>query len=132
MRLHGGEHRETLTAAINCANSLHCLLRYGEARALLRRIVPKVRRVLGESNEVTIRTRSFYADTVCRDTGATLDDLSEAVTTLEDTEQIARRVLGGTHPTTKDIEATLQNARAALRARDTPQPSSSPPSSESA
>ena len=31
--------------------------------------------------------------------GATLDDLREAVTTLEDTERIARRVLGGAHPT---------------------------------
>ena len=34
------------------------------------------------------------------DTGATLDDLREAVTTLEDAERIARRVLGGAHPAT--------------------------------
>ena len=53
-----------------------------------------------------------------RDDGATLDDLREAVTTLEDTERTARRVLGGTHPTTEGIGETLQGARAGLRARE--------------
>jgi hypothetical protein len=47
------------------------------------------------------------------------------VTTLEDVERIARRVFGGTHPSTVGIEAALRNVRAALRARETP-PSSSP------
>ena len=48
--------------------------------------------------------------------GATLDDLREAVTTLEDAERIARRVFGGAHPLTTGIDGALQNARAALRA----------------
>ena len=51
------------------------------------------------------------------DTGATLNDLHEAATTLEDAERIARRVLGGAHPLTEGIEEDLQNARAVLRAR---------------
>ena len=55
-----------------------------------------------------------------RDDGATLDDLREAVTTLEDTERIARRVLGGAHPLTSTIEGDLRDARSALRARETP------------
>ena len=38
---------------------------------------------------------------------ATLDDLREAVTTLEDAERIARRVLGGAHPTTLGIGPSL-------------------------
>ena len=54
----------------------------------------------------------------------TLDSVREAVTTLEDTERIARRVLGGAHPTTKSIEDDIQGARAALRARETPSPRS--------
>ena len=54
--------------------------------------------------------------------GATLDDLREAVTTLEDVKRIARRVMGGEHPTTTGIEEELQLARAALRARETPSP----------
>ena len=39
----------------------------------------------------------------------------EAVTTLEDTASIARRVLGGAHPTTVSIERDVRKARAALR-----------------
>ena len=62
--------------------------------------------------------RSTYATALCRDDAATLDDLREAVTTLEDTERTARRVLGGAHPTTKGIQDALQDARAALRARE--------------
>ena len=51
--------------------------------------------------------------------GATLDDLREALTTLEETERTARRVLGGAHPLTEWIEYDLRNVRAALRARET-------------
>ena len=57
-----------------------------------------------------------------RDGGATLSDLREAVTTLEETVPIVRRVLGGAHPTTRDRELDLQDARAALRAREPPPP----------
>ena len=64
--------------------------------------------------------RSVYADALWEDPAASLDDLREAVTTLEETAPIARRVLGGAHPVTTWIEATLRDARAALRARETP------------
>ena len=53
------------------------------------------------------------------DPGATLDDMREAVTTLEELERIARRVLGGAHPLTTNIGTNLRDARAALRARET-------------
>ena len=43
------------------------------------------------------------------------------MTTLEDARRIARRVFGGTHPHTTGIDGALQNARAALRARDAPE-----------
>ena len=42
--------------------------------------------------------RSIYAQSRSEDPSATLDDLREAVTTLEDAERTARRVLGGAHP----------------------------------
>ncbi len=61
-----------------------------------------------------------YAAALYQDDGATLDDLREAVTTLEELERTARRVLGGAHPDTAAIERSLRNARAALRARETP------------
>ncbi len=53
------------------------------------------------------------------DTGATLDDLRDAVTTLEDMERTARRVLGGSHPTVAGIERSLRVAQAGLRERET-------------
>ena len=58
--------------------------------------------------------RWTYAEALYSDPGATLDDVREAVTTLEDTERTARRVLGGAHPITTQIEESLRKARAAL------------------
>ena len=52
------------------------------------------------------------------DPAATLDDLREAVTTLEDAGRTSRRVLGGAHPVTGAIEDELQHARATLSARE--------------
>ena len=64
------------------------------------------------------KMNQIYARALCQDPGATLDDLREAVTTLEDAERIARRVLGGAHPVIVDMERSLRVARAALRARE--------------
>ena len=61
--------------------------------------------------------RSIYAKVLYQDPAATHDDLREAVTTLEEVEPIARRVLGGAHPLAVGIEETLQTARATLRRR---------------
>ena len=80
------------------------------------------RRVLGDSHDLTLRMRKVYAEALYMDPAATLDDLREAATTLEDTERTARRVLGAAHPTTEGIEQNLQNARTALHARETPEP----------
>ena len=66
--------------------------------------------------------RMNYGRALYKDDGATLDDLREAVTTLEETKRTARRVLGGAHPMPKDIEVALRRSRAALRARETPSP----------
>ena len=107
-------------AANNYAFSLLILHRYEEAKALLRKVMRVARRVLGASHESTILMRWNYARALHEDDGATLDDLREAVTTIEDTARIARRVLGGAHPLTVDIEDELRDARAALRARETP------------
>ena len=63
--------------------------------------------------------RWYYAEALCRADGATLDDFREALTTLEDTERTARRVLGSAHPEIFAFEAALQKSRAVLRARET-------------
>ena len=120
LRLYGTDHRDTLREAYNYANTLNGLQRFAEAKALMRRTMPVARRVLGENDEATLRMRWCYARALYRDAGATLDDLREAATTLEDAERIARRVFGGAHPLTTGIGKSLQTARAALRARETP------------
>ena len=118
LRLKGEEDEETLRAAYNYAVSLRDLEHFKEAKALLREVIPVARRVLGEGQVITLDMTWVYASSLCNDTGATLDDLREAVTTLEDIERTARRVLGGAHPTTSNVEQTLRDARAALAARE--------------
>ena len=83
-------------------------------------MMPVAQRVLGESHVTTLRIRWVYARALYEDPGATLDDLRAAVTTLEDVARIARRVFGGANPLTMNIERSLQNARVALAARETP------------
>ncbi len=68
--------------------------------------IPVARRVLGESHELTLRIRLGYAQTLYGDPGATLDDLREAVTTLE--------------PLTMEIECAGWRAGARLHARENP------------
>ena len=83
-------------------------------------MMPVARRVLGEENENTLKMRWVYAGALCKDATATLDNLREGVTTLEEIERTARRVLGGANPVTTGIEAELRCARAALEAREAP------------
>ena len=120
LNLYGTEHRETLIEANNYAASLLDLQRFAEAKTLLRKTMPVSRRVLGENDDITLKLRLNYARALWQDANPTLDDLREAVTTLEETTCIARRVLGGAHPLTEVTETGLQDARAALRARETP------------
>ena len=120
LELYGIDNDRTLTTANNYATSLGALKRYQEARSLLRKTIPVAQRVRGESDALTLSMRTNYARALCYDPTATLGDLSEAVTTLEEVERIARRVFGGAHEFTGGIEKSLQIARAALRAREAP------------
>ena len=97
LKRNGEEHPLTLRAATNLAVTRNDLKRYKEVKA-----------------------SRAYAIMLYTDPSATLDDLREAVTTLEETTRTTRRVLGGAHPLTSEIEEALGNLRAALRAHDTP------------
>ena len=120
LRLNGNEHYDTIREAFNYANSLAGLQRFEEAKSLSRKTIPVARRVLGEAALITLSMRGIYAQSLYEDNGTTLDDLREAVATLEETERTARRVLGGAHPLTEVIEDHLHESRAVLRARETP------------
>jgi len=117
LKLNGEEHQHTLLAANNIASLLKELRHFKEAKWLLRKKMPVARRVLGESNDLTLRMRWVYAETLYEDPDATLDDLCEAVSTLEETARTAKRVLGGEHPLAEAIAYYLQKARWALGAR---------------
>ena len=117
-KLHGAEHEATILAANNVAVSLAISMRFKEARVLLRKMIPVARRVLGDSNAITLKMRWTYAGALYEDDDATLDDLREAVMRIEETEWVTRRVLGGAHPLTVAMEESLRRSRAALAARE--------------
>jgi len=118
VKFNGEEDEKTLRAASNYATSLRTQRLFEECKSLLRKTAPVARRVFGEGHDVTLRMRKVYAAALCADPAATFNDLREGVTTFEDTERTARRVLGGAHPLTVEIESNLRNARAVLRARE--------------
>ena len=119
LKLCGEENRLTLIAANNYALSLLAMQQFEEAKSLMRKVMPMARRARGEGDSLTLTIRWTYAKTFYLDPGATLDDLREAVTTLEEIEPIARRVLGGSHPDAVAIHDFLRRTRAALRSRET-------------
>ena len=92
--------------------------RFEEAKSLWRKTMPVAQRVLGKNDAFTLTMRGNYARALYRNPGATLDDVREAVTTLEDTERTAWRVLGGTHPTVVSIGEARRDSQAALAARE--------------
>ena len=61
----------------------------------------------GRDVRLMFRMRSNYAAAFCKDNGATIDELREAMTSLEETRRVARRVLGGAHPVAGEIEENL-------------------------
>ena len=108
--------------ANNYACALLGLQRFEEAKSLLLKTIPIAQRVSGESGHITLTLKEVYAEALYKDDGATLGNLREALTTLEDIDRTARRVLASLHPRVRSIEECLESVRAALRARETPSP----------
>ena len=123
LNLFGQENNRTFVVGNNYATALLDLKRFKEAKSLLLKTLPVARRVLGENHETRLRMRWYYAAALFNADGATLDDLREAVDALGDAERIARRVLGGAHPFTTEIEPLVRAARAVLATSKTPPPS---------
>ena len=120
LKLNGEDDLQTIMMANNYAYSLKELARVEEAKALYRKYMLVSQRVLGDCDHRTLTMKKKFAQTVYEDASATLRDLREAVTTLEETARTARRVMGSAHPLTSVIKESLQAARAALRAREPP------------
>ena len=127
LKINGEEHESTINAALNYAASLVTLRRYEEAKALLRKAIPVARRVLGEGHTITLRSRWVYALALGRNDGATLDDLREAVETLESVAPVWTRIFGEAHPDTPMVQGALANARKKLAAATPAAAESQPP-----
>ena len=84
---------------------------------MFRKTIPVSRRFRGKSDEHTLRLMWNCAIALYNDEGATLNDLREAVTMLQETERTAQRVLGGAHPLVARIEQSLRESQAALAGR---------------
>ena len=119
LKLHGENHQETIWSAGYLANGLYRTRRFDEGKALLRKVIPVARRVLGKGNIDTIRLRWSYGLFLFRSPDATLDDIREAVATMEETYGTVRRVFGAEHSYTREMDPKdIRFARAELRARE--------------
>ena len=70
--------------------------------------------------------QEVYAQAICEDASATLDDVRKAVTTLAEAAPHARRVFGNAHPTAVAIERSLRISQAVLRGREALGPGADP------
>ena len=119
MKLHGENHQETIWSAGYLANGLYRTRRFDEGKALLRKVIPVARRVLGTGNIDTIRLRWSYGLFLFRSPDATLDDIREAVATMEETYGTVRRAFGAEHSYTREMDPKdIRFAQAELRARE--------------
>ena len=119
LKLHGENHQETIWSAGYLANGLYRTRRFDEGKALLRKVIPVARRVLGKGNIDTIRLRWSYGLFLFRSPDATLDDIREAVATMEETYRTVEGVFGAEHAYTREMDPKdIRFARAELRARD--------------
>ena len=119
LKLCGENHQETIWSAGYLANSLYRTRRFDEGKALLRKVIPVARRVLGKGNIDVFRLRWSYGLFLYRAPDATLDDIREAVATLEETYGTVRRVFGAGHSYTREMDPyDLREAQAKLRARE--------------
>jgi tetratricopeptide (TPR) repeat protein len=117
LELHGEQHPATLRAATNYANIFNIMQRHAETKELLRKTIPVARRALGEGDVSTLRMRWIYAIALHHDNDAPLDNLREAVATLESVANSWKCILGHAHPETPKVQAALEEAREALAER---------------
>ena len=70
LKLEGKAGKRTLAAANNYINLLRILMRFKEARSLLRKTTPLAQRVLGEGHQVTLTMKKMKAEMLCDDDGS--------------------------------------------------------------
>jgi len=96
---------------INLAMHLNLAGQYAEAKTFLRREMPEARRALEPENQMYLGLRHAYAHALFNTADNSMDDRREAVAILEDIHRISIRVLGPSHPVTRDRQTDVKAAR---------------------
>ena len=109
--LPGPTDGNTLITGLNLIYSLTLIKHYAEAKTLGRELIPRSRRALGSEDDVTLAIKENYAAVLYSDPTASRRDVAEAISVLEDSLSIRRRVLGTHHPYTLTALAYLECAR---------------------
>ena len=108
--LNGDAYPETINVALNFGRALYKDGDFSELKEVLRALL-SVQDVQGLHG---LQLRWLYANALRNAENATLDDLVEAVETLDDVSQKWRRMLGPQHPDYPAVENALNRTRQAL------------------
>ena len=107
--------RYTLIGAGNLAATLvDTLQQFDEAKAFLRDRIPEAIRALGKDHDITFKLRRMYAQSLYENDGASREDVTAAIETLEDLDRRGTRVYGPAHPQTVTTRNRLAEAREKL------------------
>ena len=111
----GTVRRDTLLTAANLASTLvDDLEQFDEARAFLRDRIPEAIRVLGKDHDLTFKLQRMYAQSLYENDGASREDVTAAIATLEDIDRRGTRVYGPAHPQAVSTRNRLAEARETL------------------
>jgi hypothetical protein len=115
----GMEDDDTLREGVNLAAGLIQLGRIADARSFLseNKCVAVAKRCLGPDHDLTLKLRLCESGAVAHDDTASLDELKQAVATMEDVCKRARRVLGSEHPLTDVYQRKRDSVRDAYLSR---------------
>ena len=93
---------------------------YGEARALMRKLIPQCRRALGTDHDLTLALQENYAEILFAPQNASRKDQREAVAVIADATKARRRIFGSKHPYTMNALETQESANMRLEDFDAP------------
>ena len=99
--LYGRDNTSTLVSAVNLACSLvEDLEQFDEARAFLQDRIPEAIQALGKDADLALKLRRMYAQCLYENDGASREDVTAAIATLEDIDRRQTRIYGAAHPQT--------------------------------
>ena len=113
--LYGRDNTSTLVSAVNLACSLvEDLEQFDEARAFLQDRILEATRALGKDHDLTFRMQRMYAQCLYQNDGASREDVTAAIATLEELDRKLTRIYGASHPQTESTRDRLAEAREKL------------------